>query len=462
MIGICYRYTANRQLAEDLAHDAFLKAIDKAESFKGDGVFEGWLRRVVVNHVLTYIRDQKRHQRIDEWLHYEGTVVHSDDDNVVTDSSDEADFSVQELLEVINYLPEHHRLVFNLYVIDDFKHAQIAEALGISEGTSKSHLARARKKIRQLLAEKKRGRRAIFLLLFPGVGRLYNKQFNNFELAHHKALRDFNNIRSISIAPPYSSAPWIKIAAASFVGSVIVVSAIFYLTAPKNETSLSNIELTQSVSEDSANTRTSRDDKDRMIVTDEKNNSDKTGTATATLPGNRVIQGKIIKPDTMKTLDSVAIALLMSSVPVIDSLAQSKVKVDTTTPIKTHKVAMGNDPVETTSIVQFSAPARAQKNETQQGTFYATSLYWSAENHELYFKGKVKVDVGENNFVSTGSVTFLDKVYLLIIDDNPVKLDSTIKLSQQQYRLKQLNRRDATSKYGDNGVNGAVEINVIE
>jgi hypothetical protein len=72
------------------------------------------------------------------------------------------------------------------------------------------------------------------------------------------------------------------------------------------------------------------------------------------------------------------------------------------------------------------------------------------------------VDVGENNFVSSGSVTFLGKVYLLIIDDNPVILDSTIKLSQQQYRLTQLNNREATRKYGEKGENGAVEINVIE
>ena len=118
MIGICYRYTANRQLAEDLAHDAFLKAIDKAGSFKGEGVFEAWLRRVVVNHVLTYIRDQKRHQRIDDWFRYESTVVHTDENSVITDSSEDAEFSAQELWDAINDLPEHHRLVFNLYVID--------------------------------------------------------------------------------------------------------------------------------------------------------------------------------------------------------------------------------------------------------------------------------------------------------------------------------------------------------
>jgi RNA polymerase sigma factor (sigma-70 family) len=134
MIGICYRYTSNRQLAEDLAHDAFLKAIDKAGSFKGEGVFDAWLRRVVVNHVLTYIRDQKRRERIDSWIHNDNNVAHSEENTVNNDSSERSDFSTQELLDVINSLPEHHRLVFNLYVIDGFKHIQIAEALGISEG----------------------------------------------------------------------------------------------------------------------------------------------------------------------------------------------------------------------------------------------------------------------------------------------------------------------------------------
>lgn len=468
MIGICYRYTANRQLAEDLAHDAFLKAIDNAGSFKGEGVFEGWLRRVVVNHVLTYIRDQKRHKRIDDWLRDEPHVVHPDENNVITDPSEDTDFSMQELLDVINDLPEHHRLVFNLYVIDDFKHAQIAEALGISEGTSKSHLARARKKIRQLLAEDKKTkqgrRRAFALFLLPysawSVDRVYSKRFNNLELTHHKALPDFSKTPSVSMSLPSASSSWINIAAAS-VGGLMVVSAVFYLAQRENRMHSISTRSTQSIHEDSVNTRVSDEAKHSVIAADEKNNSHRSDSSAATVRGNRVIN-KTIKTNRMKTLDSLGIALLVSAGLALDAAAQSPVKVDTSTPVETHAVALGNDPVEATSVVQFSAPTEVKKSEKQEGTFYATSLYWSAENHELYFKGKVKVDVGENNFVSSGSVTFLGKVYLLMIDDNPVKLDSTIKLSQQQYRLTQLNSREATSKYGEKGENGAVEINVIE
>jgi RNA polymerase sigma factor (sigma-70 family) len=471
MIGICYRYTANRQLAEDLAHDAFLKAIDKAGSFKGDGVFEGWLRRVVVNHVLTYIRDQKRNRRMDDWLRQESHVVHPDEPGVITDPSEDAEFSAQELLSVINELPVHHRLVFNLYVIDGFKHAQIAEALAISEGTSKSHLARARKKVRQLLAGKaaqKQGRRKIIVLfLLPynawRMDRLYNKRFNNLELAHHKALPDFSNAPPVSTGLPYVSGSWINVVAASFVGSVMVVSGILYVTHRENKMRPVKIELTQPILADSVDTKANQEAKYGLISADKKIKSQKTDSSAATLRENSVIQ-ETIKTDRMKTLDSLGIALLMSSGIAFDSVAQSAHEVETSTPNENRKVITGTNSISNnsvskkTSVVHFSEPAEVRKNRKQEGTFYATSVYWSAEDHEVYFKGKVKVDVGSNNFVSNGSVTFLGKVYLLIIDDKPVEFDSTIMLSQQRYRLTQLNSKEATLKYGERGANGAVEI----
>jgi RNA polymerase sigma factor (sigma-70 family) len=464
MIGVCYRYTGNRQLAEDLAHDAFLKAIDKAGSFKGDGVFEGWLRKVVVNHVLTYIRDQKRNQSVYELIRYESEVV--DENSVTPDLPEGAEFSVQELLDVINDLPEHHRLVFNLYVIDDFKHAQIAELLGITEGTSKSHLARARKKIRQLLAQKakqKQRRGAIAIFLFHNrwsIDGLYNKRLKAFEVTSRKALTDFSNASSVSISPPYAGASWINIAAASFIGGLIVTSAIFFV-AQTNEMPQSEVALTQTVSEDSIDKKTNETEYS-AVAGHKENNSHQADSGTATLPHISVIQSKTIKTNSMKTLDSLTMALLVSSGVAFDSAAQVKIKADTLGSHATHEVVLANHAADETKVVQFLSPADARKSGKQEGTFYATSLYWSADNHELYFKGKVKVDVGENNFVSSGSVTFLGKVYLLIIDDSPVKLDSTIELSQHEYRLKQLNDREATKKYGERGENGAVEINVIE
>ena len=154
MIGICYRYVANRQVAEDLAHDAFISAIKNSGSFKGKGKFEAWLRRIVVNVALQYLRDQKKKKVFDNWMLNKNAEMETPYDITSEDITTQADFSKEELLDAANSLPEHHRLVFNLYVIDRFTHEQIGEELGISPGTSKSHLARARKKLREILYKK--------------------------------------------------------------------------------------------------------------------------------------------------------------------------------------------------------------------------------------------------------------------------------------------------------------------
>src|SRR5690554_784328 len=136
MIGICYRYVVVKQIAEDLAHDAFLIAMEKYSGFKGIGSFNAWLRRITVNVALQYLRDKKKENRIDNFLLNEKFYWENNDKVDKELLSTQYNFSEQELLKVINLLPEHHRLVFNLYVIDNFTHAQIGEILNISPGTS--------------------------------------------------------------------------------------------------------------------------------------------------------------------------------------------------------------------------------------------------------------------------------------------------------------------------------------
>ena len=188
MIGICYRYTYDSKLAEDLAHDAFALAYEKAASFKGTGPFEAWLRRIVVNVCLQHIREKSKEKYVNDSLSNEALTMESNDENSANGKND---FSHEELLAAINQLPEHHKLVFNLWVIDRFTHAQIGKELGISEGTSKSHLARARKKIKQLLIEKlksEKGDRSASSRLFGfpiklwNIDGLYRTQFKNFEI----------------------------------------------------------------------------------------------------------------------------------------------------------------------------------------------------------------------------------------------------------------------------------------
>jgi RNA polymerase sigma factor (sigma-70 family) len=201
MIGLCYRYVSDQHIAEDLAHDSFVHAMRKSDSFKGIGHFDAWLRKITINTALQYIRDKKaKNQNQQELILLE---LFNDEEKEML-----YDFTTYELLDTINKLPEHHRLVFNLYVIDNYSHKQIAVKLKISEGTSKSHLARARKKLQLLLNEKleeKKDKRSILLIIFPfGLGRidrLYKNNFSNFEIAPQNALI-FNNFNWSEIKQP--------------------------------------------------------------------------------------------------------------------------------------------------------------------------------------------------------------------------------------------------------------------
>lgn len=156
LLGVCRRYIKDEQLAEDLMHNAFITAMNKISTYSGIGAFEGWLRKIVVNTVLLYLRDSKKMQFSDnEPLENQSdTELESDVDETQKKVIEDAGFSQQELLEIVDLLPIHHKTVFNMYVIDGYTHNEIGEMLKISGGTSKSHLARARKKIQQLLFEK--------------------------------------------------------------------------------------------------------------------------------------------------------------------------------------------------------------------------------------------------------------------------------------------------------------------
>ena len=156
LIGICRRYVSSRELAEDLVHDAFITAINKHATYNGRGSLEGWLRTIVINTALMHLRKEKKnsgsHFSIDDEMDRDTTDMPDEDD--IRSLIENAGFNDDDLLQAIDELPGHHKIVFNLYVMDNYSHKQIASALNISEGTSKSHLARARKKLQKLLYEK--------------------------------------------------------------------------------------------------------------------------------------------------------------------------------------------------------------------------------------------------------------------------------------------------------------------
>jgi len=135
MLAVCTRYCTNRDDAEEVMLDGFMRVFEKVSQFREDGSFEGWVRRVMVTESLMFLRKNKQ-------LRQEVAL----DDTLIEPDYDWADAALNEndLLRLIGQLPEGYRSIFNLYAIEGYSHTEIADLLGISEGTSKSQLSRAR------------------------------------------------------------------------------------------------------------------------------------------------------------------------------------------------------------------------------------------------------------------------------------------------------------------------------
>lgn len=136
MLGICRRYVNRQAEAEDIMIEGFMRVFDKISQFKFEGSFEGWVRRIMVNEALGYIRKNKSlflSVDVDD-VHNEPATFHMDGD----------DLAAQDLLRLVQDLPQGYRTVFNLFAIEGYAHEEIANMLGISESTSKSQLSRAR------------------------------------------------------------------------------------------------------------------------------------------------------------------------------------------------------------------------------------------------------------------------------------------------------------------------------
>ncbi len=135
MLGLCYRYVGDMMAAEDIMIEGLMKVFEKIGQFNSDGSLEGWIRKIMVNESLGYIRKQKR--QLEEYPL--GPIEASIDYNFVEEKLNE-----EELLKLVNELPLGYRTVFNLYAIEGYSHKEISEIMEISESTSKSQLHRAR------------------------------------------------------------------------------------------------------------------------------------------------------------------------------------------------------------------------------------------------------------------------------------------------------------------------------
>lgn len=144
MFGVCFRYAGNSSLAEDILHDGFITVITKISGFRGEGSFEGWLRRIFVTTALGHLRNEARLNSRTE-----------DIDNIKELTGNELDaiekISSKELMDYLNELPDGYRVVLNMFAVEGYSHKEIAQILDISEGTSRSQYLRAKSYLRNLL-----------------------------------------------------------------------------------------------------------------------------------------------------------------------------------------------------------------------------------------------------------------------------------------------------------------------
>ncbi len=144
MFGVCLRYSKDSTEAEDNLQEGFIKVFTYIKNFRHEGSLEGWVRKIMVNVSLEKFRKQNMMHAVEDLSIYESKNYSNDIIEKIT---------ANELIELIQELPPRYRMVFNLYVMEGMNHKEISEEMHISEGTSKSNLARARDILKRKVIE---------------------------------------------------------------------------------------------------------------------------------------------------------------------------------------------------------------------------------------------------------------------------------------------------------------------
>jgi RNA polymerase sigma factor (sigma-70 family) len=146
MMAVCLRYTKNTDQAEDVLQDGFVKVFLKLKDFKSEGSLEGWIRRIMVNTALDELRKNTKNL---------GNVsLHDVDYKVESNNFVLENLAAEDLIKLVQSMPDGYKVVFNMFAIEGYSHAEIAESLGISENTSKSQYSRARAYLRERIEKK--------------------------------------------------------------------------------------------------------------------------------------------------------------------------------------------------------------------------------------------------------------------------------------------------------------------
>lgn len=149
MLSVCRYYIKDLQQAEEAMLNGFFKVFTQMKTFKNEGSFEGWVRRIMVRESISYLRKQRSFEQLEENINELGETENLEYNLV------EAELNVSDIQQIIDQLPEGYKAVFVMYAIEGYKHYEIAELLNISEGTSKSQLFKARKLLQQHMVKLK-------------------------------------------------------------------------------------------------------------------------------------------------------------------------------------------------------------------------------------------------------------------------------------------------------------------
>ena len=151
MIAVCLRYLKNKEDASEVLNSAFMKVFEKLSQYKAEGSLEGWIKRIVINSSLDFIRRNKSYR--DKFILTDEFALYGSPEEFGSGTFNlheaETHLSKEEIFELVSALPPATRIVFNLFVIDEFSHKQIAQKLNISIGTSQWHLSNARKILKE-------------------------------------------------------------------------------------------------------------------------------------------------------------------------------------------------------------------------------------------------------------------------------------------------------------------------
>jgi len=146
MLSVCYRFAQNREDAEDMLQEGFIKVFSQIHTFENRGAFEGWIRRIVVHTCINILKKNKRFNEMVDIIH--ATAVQ------VREESIPSIIQAKQVVECIRMLPIGYRTVLNLYAIEGYSHREIATALDIEESTSRSQYTRAKAMLEDILVRK--------------------------------------------------------------------------------------------------------------------------------------------------------------------------------------------------------------------------------------------------------------------------------------------------------------------